>query len=124
MAETTAGDLIYRVAFLQRQEIAGAGGETRTNWVERFQCRAAYRHLRGGENVIADRLAGKHPQLITVRVSSLVRQVTTDWAVRDVRQSQLIDGKITGLAFNIRDITHETDRMFITLLCESGVPLG
>lgn len=124
MAETKAGDLVYRVAFLQREEGDDGMGNTLSKWVEKFQCHAAYRHLRGGEGVMAGRLSGKHPQLIIVRVSSLTREITSDWAVRDVRQSQMIDGVISGTAFNIRDITHETDRMFITLLCESGVAAG
>ncbi|MDR6757835.1 SPP1 family predicted phage head-tail adaptor [Mycoplana sp. BE70] len=107
-----AGDLHYRVAFDRRSEVDDGHGNTRGDWHEQFQCRAAYRHLRGGESVLAGRLEGRHPQIITVRASSQTRQVTTDWRVRDVR---------TGDEFNIRDVTHETDRQWISLLVERGV---
>lgn len=107
-----AGDLYYRVAFDKRAEVDDGYGNTVSDWQEQFQCRAAYRHLRGGESVMAGRLQGKHTQVIIVRASSQTRQVTTDWRVRDVR---------TGEAFNIRDVTHETDRMWISFLVERGV---
>ena len=107
-----AGDLHYRVAFDRRAEIDDGHGNTRSGWQEQFQCRAAYRHLRGGESVMAGRLAGRHAQIITVRASSQTRQIGTDWRVRDAR---------TGEEFNIRDVTHETDRQWISLLVERGV---
>lgn len=107
-----AGDLYYRVAFDKRAEVEDGYGNTVSNWVEQFQCRAAYRHLRGGESVMAGRLQGRHTQVIVVRASSQTRQITTDWRVRDARD---------GTVFNIRDVTVQTDRMFISFLCESGV---
>lgn len=107
-----AGDLYYRVAFDKRAEVDDGYGNTQSDWVEQFQCRAAYRHLRGGESVMAGRLQGRHSQVIIVRASSQTRQVSTDWRVRDVRD---------GTVFNIRDVTVETDRMFISFLCERGV---
>lgn len=110
--QISAGDLYYRVAFDKRAEVDDGYGNTVSDWREQFQCRAAFRHLRGGESVMAGRLQGKHVQVITVRASSQTREITTDWRVRDVR---------TGEAFNIRDVTHETDRAFISFLCEKGV---
>lgn len=107
-----AGLLVLRVAFDERSEVDDGYGNTQSDWVERFQCRAAYRHLRGGESVMAGRLEGKHTQIITVRSSSQTRQIDTDWRVRDMR---------TGQEFNIRDVTHETDRQWISLLVERGV---
>lgn len=107
-----AGDLNYRVAFDERAHVADGYGNTVSDWVEQFQCRAAYRHLRGGESVMAGRLQGKHSQVIIVRASSQTRQVTPEWRVRDARD---------GTVFNIRDVTAETDRMFISFLCERGV---
>jgi SPP1 family predicted phage head-tail adaptor len=107
-----AGDLYYRVAFDQRAEVEDGMGNTVADWQEQFQCRAAYRHLRGGESVMAGRLQGKHAQVIIVRASSQTRQVSTDWRARDAR---------TGDVFNIRDVTVETDRAFISFLCERGV---
>ena len=107
-----AGDLYYRVAFDKRAEVDDGYGNTVSDWAEQFQCRAGYRHLRGGESIMAGRLQGKHAQVIIVRVSSQTRQVTTDWRVRDAR---------TGDIFNIRDVTAETDRMFLSFLCERGV---
>lgn len=120
-----AGDLTYRVAFLKREALNDGKGNTLGNkLVEQFQSRAAYRHLRGGESVMANRLSGKHVQVITVRASTLTRQITTDWVIRDVRASNETapgSGKFTGDVFNIRDVTHETDRQWISLLVEKGV---
>lgn len=107
-----ASDLFYRAAFDQRDEVDDGYGNTQSDWVERFQSRAAYRHLRGGEAVMAGRLEGKHTQIITVPASSQTRQVDTDWRIRDVR---------TGEQFNVRDVTHETDRQWISFLVERGV---
>lgn len=107
-----ANDLFYRVAFDRRAEVEDGHGNTVSDWVEEFQCRAAYRHLRGGESVMAGRLEGKHTQIIAVRASSQTRQITADWRVRDAR---------SGNTFAIRDVTHETDRQWISLLVERGV---
>lgn len=120
-----AGDLHYLVAFLKREAINdGMGNTVGEKLIEQFQCRSAYRHLRGGESVMASRLEGRHVQVITVRASSETRKITTDWVVRDVRASSETpagSGKFTGNVFNIRDVTHETDRMWISLLVEKGV---
>lgn len=107
-----AGDLYYRVAFDRRAEVDDGYGNTVSDWVEQFQCRAAYHHLRGGESVMAGRLQGRHAQIIVVRASSQTRQVSTDWRVRDARNGEI---------FNIRDVTAETDRALISMLCERGV---
>ncbi len=112
MTKSGGGRLQFRVAFDQRAEVEDGHGNTEADWVEQFQCRAGYIHLRGGENVMAGRLSGKHPQIITVRASSQTRLITTAWQLRDAR---------TGAVFNIRDVTHETDRQWISLLVESGV---
>jgi len=109
---SAAGHLVNLVAFDKRGAAGDGKGNTRSDWTEQFRCRAGYRHLRGGEDVMAARLQGKHTQLITVRASSLTRQISTDWRARDVRN---------GDVFNIRDITHETDRQWISLLVERGV---
>lgn len=110
-----AGDLYYRVD-CQREvagtdelgnPVPGAGG-----WKTQYSVRAAYRHLRGGEDVMAGRLQGRHTQVITVRASSQTRQITAGWRLIDARD---------GTLFNVRDVTHETDRQWISLLCERGV---
>ncbi len=116
------GALRYRVGFLKREAVNDGRGNTVGKLIEQFQCRAAYRHLRGGESVMAGRLQGKHTQIIIVRASSQTRQITTDWVVRDVRASnEIAPGRFDGDVFNIRDVTHETDRQWISLLCEKGV---
>jgi head-tail adaptor len=113
MPKPTAGDLVYRVAFDEKggHTSDGAGGTTKA-FAERFQCRAGFIHLRGGEAVQAARLGGQHPQVIRVRSSAQTREVTTDWRIRDVR---------TGEVFNVRDITLGLDRQFIDFLCQKGV---
>ncbi|ALJ98223.1 phage head-tail adaptor [Brucella inopinata BO1] len=112
----SAGSLYYKVALLKREDVDdGMGNTVGQEWVEQFQTRAEFIHLRGGEAVIAGRLQGKHTQVIRVRNSSNTRLISTDWMLRDVR---------TGKSFNIRDIEHEVNRQFIALTCESGVATG
>ena len=111
----TAGNLTHRVAFDRRANVnpdfPNDFGNTVSGWVEQFQCRAEFIHLRGGESVMAARLQGKHTQVIRVRATALTRSVSTDWRVRDVH---------SGAAFNIRDIT-PVDRQWLDMLCERGV---
>ncbi len=111
----STGDLLNRVAFDLREEVENVDGNTEGDWQEKFQLRAGYIHLRGGETVLAGRLQGQHSQVIFVRASALSRQVTTDWRVRDVR---------TGRSYNIRDITPSDDRLWLDFLCQSGVADG
>ena len=113
MAKTrSAADLIHRVAFDRRVDADDGYGNTVGAWQEQFQVRAGYTHLRGGEQVMASRLQGQHPQVIMVRSSPDTRSVTTEWRARDVR---------TGTEFNIRDITPTEDRMWVDILVQSGV---
>lgn len=111
----SAGSLYYKVALLKREQVDDGQGNTEGKFVEQFQTRAEFIHLRGGESVLAGRLQGKHTQVIRVRSSSNTRLISTDWMLRDVR---------TGKSFNIRDIEHEVNRQFIALTCESGVATG
>ncbi|MDH0367978.1 phage head closure protein [Brucella anthropi] len=115
MAKAGSGQLHYQVALLKRENIDDGQGNTEGKFVEQFQTRAEFIHLRGGESVLAGRLQGKHTQVIRVRNSSNTRMISTDWMLRDVR---------TGKSFNIRDIEHEVNRQFIALTCESGVAKG
>lgn len=112
MAEIKAGDLYYRVHCQKRTERDDGYGNTVAEFATEFTVRAAYRHLRGGEAVMASRLENKHPVLITVRSSSQTRQINSDWRLVDARDDT---------AWAIRDVTAETDRQFITFLSERGV---
>lgn len=115
MRRIGSGDLRYKIDCQKKIDgvdelghpVPGAGG-----WVTQFSVHAAYRHLRGGEDVMAGRLQGHHAQVITVRASSQARQITAGWRLVDARD---------GTVFNVRDVTAETDRMWITLLAERGV---
>jgi len=112
----SAGDLYYRVGFearvVENPDSPIDYGNTESTWVEQFACRAQFIHLRGGEDVIAARLEGRHLQIIRVRASSETRLVTTDFRVVDKRNSDI---------FNVRDVTHNVDRQWIDFLVEKGV---
>jgi SPP1 family predicted phage head-tail adaptor len=107
--------LYFNVAFEERQESDDGAGNVTSGWVERFQSRAGYIDLRGGEAVIASRLQGQHTLVVYVRASSRSQSVNSDWRIRDRR-----DGRI----FNIRDIATTPDRAWIDFLCQSGVAEG
>lgn len=110
--QMTAGDLYYKVDCQKRAAVDDGEGNTRGEFATQFTVRAAYRHLRGGEGVLASRLENKHPIVITLRRSSDTLQITADWRLVDARD---------GTIWAVKDVTHETDRQWISLLCERGV---
>jgi head-tail adaptor len=110
-----AGELKHRIAFDKRVFADDGYGNSVGEFQEQFQTHAGFVHLRGGEAVIASRLEGQHVQVIFVRASTQVRDVSGDWQIRDVR---------TGVAYNIRDITLADDRKWLDFLTQSGVAPG
>lgn len=111
-----AGPLYEKVAFDKRETVNPDSpadyGATQSAWVEQFTRRANFLHLRGGESVMAGRLAGKHQIVVTVRAGEQTRDIGTDWRMRDTR---------TSVEYAIRDITPSDDRQFVEILVESGV---
>lgn len=110
-----AGRLSERVSFARRVEREDEYGNTVAEWQEQFQCAAAYKHLRGGEAVMAARLENRHPVIVRIRTSTAARSVTAEWKMTDMR---------TGVEYAIKDVTHGVERMYIDLLCMSGVAIG
>ena len=109
-----AGRLNERVSLSRRVEQIDEYGNTVNDWQVQFQTAAGYVHLKGGETVMASRLANKHPVVVRIRTSTAARQVTAEWKLTDVR---------TGVEYAIHDIT-PVDRDYLDLLCESGVAIG
>lgn len=107
-----AGKLDRRVAFDRPEGVNNGQGGTMMGWHEQHRCWAAMTFLRGGETVMAARLSGKQPVVVTIRTCLAARAIGTNWRLRDVR---------TGEIYNIRSIVPSNNRAFIELTCESGV---
>lgn len=110
-----AGDLTFRVALDAPTQAANGQGGMLLGWAEQYRCAAHMRFLRGSEAVIAARLAGRQPVVITVRNCAAARAVTVDWRIRDVR---------SGLDYNVRTApVPSQDRAWLEITAESGVPV-
>lgn len=107
-----AGTLRERVAFDKRTTIPNDGaGNTVGPWAEQFTCAAAIVFMKGGEPVMAARLAGVQPVAVTVRRFAQTVTADTAWRIRDAR---------SGAVFNIRSVTPSADRKWIEFTCEVG----
>lgn len=114
MANIRPGDLNQSVAFDMMTNVPdGQGGHTRQPMS--IETRAHYRFLRGGEAVIASRLSGVQPVVVTIRRNELTREITTTTVMRDLR---------TGTKYNIRAIITTDDRKFLEITAQSGVTVG
>ena len=81
-----AGDLRGRVHCQSREaDDDGYGNTVSGPWTTRFTVAAGFTPLRGGEQVMAARLAGAQPYVVRVRQSSQTRQMTTGWRLVDAR---------------------------------------
>lgn len=109
-----AGELRERFQFAFRVETDDGLGNQQGEWIEQFMVWAKKITLRGGENVMASRLAGRSPAVLTIRYSIAASQITTDWRCTDTRTSEV---------FNIRQVTVSPKRDFIDILLERGVAI-
>lgn len=111
-----AGDLDQRVAFDALVLVPDGHGGTETDWAQdeaATKVWANFRYLRGGETVIAARLDGRQPVVVTVRRNPETRRIDTSWRMRDLR---------TGVPYNIRSGPVPTDdRGYLEFTVESGV---
>jgi len=62
-------------------------GNTVEGWTEEFTVWARLQPLKGGEDVMADRLSGKQPFVVHVRRSTDAKRITTDWRMVDARDA-------------------------------------
>lgn len=108
----TAGELRQKIELQVRTLVDdGYGNEIAGPFETQATVHAKFHFLRGGEEVMAGRLAGKQPAIITVRSSAATRTLTTDWRI-------LKDGQ----EWNIRSITDpDGRRAWLEILAESGV---
>lgn len=110
----SAGELREKLAFDSIGQQDADGGIVAAAWVEQFQRRARVKPLRGSEPVIAQRLVGVQPVVITVRASNETREITTGWRARDLR---------SGAEYQIRAVTPDEKRQYIDIIAESGSPV-
>lgn len=113
MAAATPGELRTKIALQVRGEGDDGYGNTVTGPFEtQAEVWAKFQYLRGGEEVMAGRLSGKQPAIITVRQNTATRAVTTSWRILTK----------DGEAWNIRAITDpENKRAWFEILAEKGV---
>lgn len=111
-----AGDLRERVHFQSRAAVDDGYGNSRGEWVTRFTEPAAMKPLRGGEEVMAARLQGVQPYVVTVRQSSRTRQVASDW--------RLVDARDPSRVFAVASPPSDPDgrRQWLDILVRLGAP--
>ena len=108
----SATELRERVRFERRVEADDGYGNTRGDWIGQFTVAARIMPLRGGEAVIAARLEGTQPAIVTVYADARTRTVTPDWRIVDAR---------AGTVYAVRTVTLRESKDYVDLLCEAGV---
>lgn len=118
-----AGELRGLVIFERRAETSdGAGNEISGDWTEQFSERARIQPRLGGEEVVAARLTGVQPYIVTVRSSQRTRQVTTAWRIVDARAGVDAAGEPRRI-LNIASLANVDERnAYIDFLVTEGRP--
>ena len=113
---TPAGDFRNRFSFEKRQEGDDGYGNVRLVFVPQFTRWAKYAPLKGGEGVMAARLASRVPAILTIRRDSATAAIDAGWRCVDTA---------SGTIFDIRTVTRFPERAGeLDLLIESGVSAG
>jgi len=108
-----AGKIRFRVAFDKRVAATDDGyGAKPGDWVEQFQRSCGIQYLKGGEQVIEQRMAGVVPAILTVRTDSKTRLIDNSWRARDLA---------SGATFNIKAIPPDDGKpLYTEFLCDTG----
>lgn len=114
-----AGELITPVEFESREPLPPPGDENGTAigaWRHQFFAHAKLVPLRRGESVIAGRLAGVQPYVLTIRDKAAAKYLATDWRVKNRR---------TGETFNITTVERDpAKRGEVSCVIVAGVADG
>lgn len=105
------GRMRKRATFQSQQMVNDGFGNYVGSWIDRCErwCNVAY--LRGSETVMASRLEGRQPVILTFRQDTQTAKIIPEWRV-------LID----GTEYNIREpLRPSDDGLRFELLCEGGV---
>ncbi|WP_411838576.1 phage head closure protein [Paracoccus sp. ME4] len=109
-----AGSLRDRATFEGRANQSDGFGNQVGAWTAAFYRRCHVRFLRGTESVLAARLEGRQPVIITVRNDRKTKAITPDMRVI-----------LYGRPYNIREHPRPSDDdLFLEFLAESGVADG
>lgn len=83
----TAGALRERVNVLAWTEVDDGWGGTKLEWATVATVAAGFRAARGGESVMASRLASEQPYFVTLRSSTATRAITPAYKLQDARDT-------------------------------------
>jgi SPP1 family predicted phage head-tail adaptor len=109
---TSAGAMREVIRLQEREEFDDGAGNTYGEWVDRATVPARIRSLKGSETVLAGRLQGVQPIVVTIRNGGDAAVVNTEWRAVNDR---------TGEPYNIRSIIRDERGAWIDLLVEAGV---
>jgi hypothetical protein len=83
---------------------------TAPRWVDVFSCRGSTTYLRGGEKVIADRLASQNAVVIRIRRSAQALQVEpVNWRIQDAADQ----------IFEVKSIIPTRDGRWLDFTCQT-----
>jgi len=103
-----AGQLKDRISFSQREP--DANGVRLGDWGEPLTVWAQLTWLRGGEGVLAQRLAGRQPVVITVREFAATRAIDNSW--------RAVNAHDLAQVFDIKSAASSREAGFIDILAE------
>lgn len=102
MATVSAGKRRQLLLFQQRADADDGYGNVKAGWQDVFETSAELIPQKGGEPVIAARLAGIQPYIIRIPSCDAARQVTTAW--------RAIDKRDTSRVFNITTVSNNDQK--------------
>lgn len=107
-----SGKMRQRIAFEQRGTAPDAYGNVDGEWVPQFVVWAQVIPRKGGEHVLASRLAGVQVYTIFVRYSQDAASVDVSWRARNVH---------TGEIYNLRSTDNPDQKhKYVEFLATSG----
>lgn len=108
----SAGDLIERISFQRRSDVADEYGNTQATWDAEFDRRALFIMRPGSEAAFGARLEGRQPVTIIVQYDAQTATITSDWRAIDQR---------TGKVYAIHTAGDmERKRQWLSIVAESG----
>jgi SPP1 family predicted phage head-tail adaptor len=113
----TPGDLREEVEFQYRARVDDGKGNTVGPWTYQFARRAKIHSQRGRNEVMAAKLAGVQPVIITVRCDDDTRRVTNAWRIKV--KSGVHREKVFTIVGGIEN--PDMRQRYLDIICQAGV---